>query len=78
MPARIAFTHQERNDTMKKIQVTITPDGETKIEASGYTGDECLKATKPIEDALGVGDDPRVRKFENVTTSTATKIGSGK
>lgn len=64
---------------MKKITITITPDGETKIEASGYSGDECLKATKSIEEALGVSSsDPRVRKFEQVTTSTAAKIGSDK
>lgn len=64
---------------MKKITITITKDGETKIEANGYTGDECLKDTKPIEDALGVtSDDPRVRKFDTQTVGTSTKIGSGK
>lgn len=49
---------------MQKIQITITPDGETKIEASGFTGDECIKATAPIEQALGVPEGDRVRKLE--------------
>lgn len=63
---------------MKKITITITPEGETKVEASGYSGDECIAATKPIEEALGVSSEPRVRKFDQVTTSTAAKIGSSK
>lgn len=63
---------------MKKITITITPDGETKVEASGYQGDECLTATKPIEEALGVSSEPRVRKFDQITTSTDTKVGGGK
>lgn len=39
---------------MKEIIITVKPDGSTVIEAAGYTGRDCLKATKPFEDALGV------------------------
>ncbi|TEB04762.1 hypothetical protein Psch_03524 [Pelotomaculum schinkii] len=38
---------------MKEIIITVKPDGSTEIEAAGYTGRDCLKATKPFEDALG-------------------------
>lgn len=36
----------------KTIIVTISPVGKTKIEAEGFVGGACLKATKPIQDAL--------------------------
>lgn len=48
---------------MKKVTITITPDGETKIEAAGYSGDECIKDTAAIEQALGVAG-PREPKLE--------------
>lgn len=54
---------------MKKITITITPDGETKIEASGYSGDECIKATAPLEKALGVPEGERTRKAEALTVA---------
>ena len=37
----------------KKIIITITKEGEIKIEAQGYEGSGCLKATKPFEQAFG-------------------------
>ena len=37
----------------KTIRVTIDPCGRPKIDAMGFTGASCSKATKPIEDALG-------------------------
>jgi hypothetical protein len=38
---------------MKKIVVTFEPNGDTSVEAFGFSGGDCLKATKSIEDALG-------------------------
>ena len=38
----------------KTIEVTIDKKGKvTKLEAKGYEGKECLKATEPLEKALG-------------------------
>jgi len=37
----------------KKVVVTITKEGEIKIEAVGYSGNGCLKATEPFEQAFG-------------------------
>lgn len=48
---------------MKTIQVTVAPDGSIKIEGVGFKGAECEKATKFLEDALGVTAD-RKRKPE--------------
>ncbi len=38
---------------MGKIIIRITRDGEVKIEAKGYKGEGCLKATEPFERAFG-------------------------
>ena len=38
---------------MKKIVITFDEQGGSSIEAFGFTGGECLKATKSIEEALG-------------------------
>lgn len=39
---------------MKSITVEITPEAEIKIEATGFRGNACEKATAAIEEALGV------------------------
>jgi len=38
---------------MKEIEVTVNPDGSVSVEALGYSGPECEKATAFIEEALG-------------------------
>jgi len=40
---------------MRKIVITFHK-GQSSIEAFGFTGGECLKATKSIEEALGKVD----------------------
>ena len=37
----------------KEMLVTVRPDGSVQIEAVGFTGRECLKATKALEESLG-------------------------
>ena len=36
----------------KKIVVTIDPEGQTQVEAFGYKGGTCVKATAPLTQAL--------------------------
>jgi hypothetical protein len=38
---------------MKTIDVTISPQGETKIETRGFTGRSCQQASQFLEQALG-------------------------
>jgi hypothetical protein len=38
---------------MKTIELTISPNGETKLETHGFAGAECLAATRDFEAALG-------------------------
>lgn len=44
---------------MKSIQVTISATGEVEIEALGFKGNACEKATAELEKALGT---PGTRK----------------
>jgi len=37
----------------KTIEVIISPDAVTKVEAKGFTGRSCLEATKFVEECLG-------------------------
>jgi hypothetical protein len=38
---------------VKSIKLTVSPKGETKIEAFGFQGADCLQATLAIERAIG-------------------------
>jgi len=38
----------------KQIEARFLPDGTIEIEAHGYSGPECEKATRALEEALGV------------------------
>lgn len=38
---------------MKIIEVTISPQGESRVETKGYAGAECLNASKWLEQVLG-------------------------
>jgi hypothetical protein len=36
------------------IEVTVSPQGETKVQTKGFTGSDCLEASKFLETALGI------------------------
>jgi len=60
-----------------KIEVIVSPQGEVKIDAIGYKGPACEKATRFLEGALGVITN-RVKKPEYLvrnTTRTHQHIG---
>lgn len=49
----------------KKIVITIDPEGQTQVEAFGYKGGTCVKATAPLTQALiGGSPDQSVKKPE--------------
>jgi hypothetical protein len=35
------------------IELTIAPDGQSRIETQGFTGDSCRSASRFLEQALG-------------------------
>ena len=38
---------------MKQVEIVISPTGEIKIDAQGFKGAECTKATEALSKALG-------------------------
>jgi hypothetical protein len=59
---------------MKTIEVVISKDGETKVEAVGYSGAECEKATAELEKSLGVAG-KRTAKPERYQQVAPNKVG---
>jgi hypothetical protein len=35
------------------IEITITPDGQTKLETKGFAGQSCRSASQFLEEAMG-------------------------
>ena len=62
---------------MKQVQIVIDANGEVKIEAKGFTGTECLAATKDIEAALGKVEarTAKPEQFINATVGSTVKGG---
>lgn len=52
---------------MSKIEVTVSPDGQSKVEAFGYHGNSCREATKALRKALGASktDTPKPELYES-------------
>ena len=57
---------------MKNIEVIVHRDGTLKIDAVGFTGSDCEKATAFLEEALGMTA-TRKRKADYYKTATVTK-----
>jgi hypothetical protein len=38
----------------KSIEVVISPNGQTRIETRGYSGESCRDASRFLEEALGL------------------------
>lgn len=58
----------------KRVRVTVHPDGSTQIEAIGFKGRECLRATAELERALGV--DPSTRRLKPEHAQQAAGIAA--
>ncbi len=38
---------------MKTIEITVAPDGQSRVETKGFSGAQCQQASRFIEQALG-------------------------
>ena len=38
---------------MKRIEIIVDPNGSSKVETKGFSGSECVEASKFVEQALG-------------------------
>jgi Protein of unknown function (DUF2997) len=57
---------------MRTIEVTISPTGETTVQTKGYSGGDCIQASKFLEQALG----PKIsdkRTAEYFTSDTSAQ-----
>jgi hypothetical protein len=54
---------------MKTIDITVDKDGNTTVEANGFSGKDCSDATKIIEQAIGTIKEDR-KKAEYYKPST--------
>lgn len=61
----------------KYVTVTITPEGDTKIEAHGFTDGRCRDATRDLETALGLVADRSPKTGDRkVATDDREKVSS--
>ena len=59
---------------MKRIVVTVSPDGSTKVETQGFAGSTCMDETRRLEEALG-SNRKVVRTAEHYKASKRTTGG---
>ena len=55
------------------IEVTVSPQCETRIETKGFTGGHCREASKALETALGVRETERLTSEFYAVSSTANQ-----
>jgi hypothetical protein len=54
----------------KTIEVVISPIGEILIEAVGFKGPDCEKATAFLEEALGIGQKKKKPEYHQLSKKT--------
>jgi hypothetical protein len=55
------------------IEVLVSPKGETTLQTKGYSGGDCLSASKFLEDALGTKtQDQKNTEFYQTQTTQQT------
>ena len=59
----------------RTIEIIIGPSGEIKIDAIGFKGPDCEKATKFLEEALGVVGQKTKKPEFNQRIQTYQKVG---
>ena len=61
----------------KTIEITIGPEGQFSVEAHGFRGTSCHKATKVFEEALGDIETSRhtAEFYQPETTKNQQKLG---
>lgn len=60
---------------MKSVEVTVSPEGDVSIEAVGFKGQSCAKATEALEKALGMPTKKIKKPDWNVQELSSQKVG---
>lgn len=54
----------------RMIEITVSPKGEVTVQTKGYTGGDCLQASRFLEQALGVPmNEQRTAEFYQPTAA---------
>lgn len=61
---------------MKTIIVNVDSEGQVEIEAVGYKGQSCSKATAALEKALGLAKTSKKKPEYYQTETTTQRIGT--
>jgi len=63
---------------LKRIHITVDSKGGTTVETKGFSGSQCVEASKFIEQALGEGGSRRTTaEFYAAGTSAKVQTKSG-
>ncbi|MFH5804982.1 DUF2997 domain-containing protein [Alienimonas sp. DA493] len=54
-----------------RIEITVTPEGETSVETKGFAGAACKAASKPYEQVLGTKAAERLTPGYHTTATVA-------
>lgn len=55
---------------MKTIEITIAPNGQSRVETKGFNGSECRQASRFVEQALGQQTNEQLKtEFHQSSTS---------
>ena len=52
------------------IEIIISPEGETRLETKGFTGESCRDASKFLEEALGARTSEQITAEFHQTATT--------
>ena len=61
----------------KTIEITVQPNGQTKVETKGFTGAECQHASQFIERALGQAGEEILKSEFYATSANQHSVQNG-
>ena len=62
---------------MKIIEITIAPNGQSRVETQGFTGSECRDASRFIEQAIGQQTNEILKSEFHQATTAQQQIQQG-
>ena len=61
----------------KQIRIRVSPEGETTVKTEGYSGTECLEASKPFERLGRVTSDEITTEMYSIGTQILGELVYG-
>lgn len=62
---------------MKRIEIIVAPNGQTRVETKGFVGSECRDASRFLEKALGQQTDELLKPEFHQMASNEQQIRQG-